>query len=243
MKKILRAPKLAVLLSALTVAGVGAAVAFATIPDRNGVAPTGAAGPADSLGLVIVWAETEFNSTTPKMKAVDCPTGKKLTGGGARIVLGDGAQGQVEITDSSPTEVLIAGVNVVSETQWHARGDSFPSTAAWRVRAYAICAGPADSLGLVTVWDETEFNSEDTSKTKAVDCPTGKKLTGGGARIVLGPGAEGQAEITDSSPTEILVGGVNVVSETQWFARADSLPISTADWRLRVYAICADTTP
>lgn len=140
MKKILRAPKLAALLSALTVAGVAAAVAFATIPDSNGVDPTGPARPADSLGLVTVWAETSFDSDTPKIKAVDCPTGKKLTGGGARIVLGPGSEGQVEITDSSPTEVFIGGVNVVSETQWYARGDSFPSSADWRLRVYAICA-------------------------------------------------------------------------------------------------------
>jgi hypothetical protein len=73
-----------------------------------------------------------------------------------------------------------------------------------------------------------------------VACPAGKKLTGGGARIILGQGSEGQVEITDSSPTEVMSGGVNVVSETEWFARADSFP-SSGDWRLLVYAICAAT--
>jgi hypothetical protein len=98
---------------------------------------------------------------------------------------------------------------------------------------------------LETRWAETPAGTSGngtntTPKTLTVACPAGKKLTGGGARLLLGPGAQGQVEITDSSPTEVFSGGVNVVSETEWFARADSFP-SSADWRLRVYVICAAT--
>jgi hypothetical protein len=253
MTKILRAPKLAALLGALTVAGVGAAVAFATIPDA--IDPTGPTGPAaGSLGLVTVWAETSFDSTTPKMKAVDGPTGKKLTRGGARIVLGPGAEGQVEITDSSPTEVFSGGVNVVSETQWFARGDSFPSTADWRVRVYAICAdttsgatgpqgptGPAGANGLrgLEIVATHSLSNSDTPKQLIAECPPGKKLVGGGGKIILQPGAAGLVYLTWNGPADEDNGVQIPPSETIWVVRADANPVNIAKWQIQAFAVCA----
>lgn len=104
------------------------------------IGPTGPEGPAGApgaAGLEVVSASTAFTSTTPKLIQVTCPAGKKLASGGARLELGNGAAGQVSLTDSSPEMN-----NVISTDTWYARADSLSPTANWGLTAYAFCVLP-----------------------------------------------------------------------------------------------------
>jgi hypothetical protein len=86
----------------------------------------------------VVSKSSNFDGTTPKTVNVSCPAGKKLASGGARLELGNGAAGQVAITDSSPEQN-----NVISSTTWYARGDALLTfTANWGLTVYAICVIP-----------------------------------------------------------------------------------------------------
>lgn len=99
--------------------------------------PAGPAGPPGASGLEVVSASTPFNSTTPKLIDVTCPAGKQLISGGARLALGNGAAGQVAITDSSPEEN-----SIIDYDTWYARADSTTPTANWGLTVYAFCVLP-----------------------------------------------------------------------------------------------------
>jgi hypothetical protein len=94
-------------------------------------------------GLEIVPGHSAFDATTPKTVSAHCPTGKKLTGGGAKIIFGPGAAGQVMLTESAPLETFNGQENVISDDTWRARADSIQpaggAIANWQLQVFVVC--------------------------------------------------------------------------------------------------------
>lgn len=77
-----------------------------------------------------------------------------------------------------------------------------------------------------------EFFPSDSAKVTA-DCPTGKQVIGGGARI---NGAVTNVALTESGPTS----DSTSMSVPGWTAAAAEFKEEAADWTLSVTAICAE---
>ena len=81
-----------------------------------------------SPGLETISTQSANDSTGAKVLSANCPAGKRLLGGGARIV---GAAGLVAVDESYP----------LTATQWRATATEIVATGVnWYVNAYAICA-------------------------------------------------------------------------------------------------------
>lgn len=78
-------------------------------------------------------ASGAVSTTSPQSVTAECPAGKQVIGGGARIVPGDATS--VEITDSVP---FVAGDG--KHTGWTAAARSSEGTKTFAVEAHAICA-------------------------------------------------------------------------------------------------------
>jgi hypothetical protein len=87
--------------------------------------------------------------------------------------------------------------------------------------------GPAGLSGVERV-AETVPNSSNNAKTHTVTCPVGKRVIGGGARIVSG---EGQVTLDESYPN----------SDTTYFGETRTIGGGNVDHGLVVVAICANT--
>jgi hypothetical protein len=70
------------------------------------------------------------------------------------------------------------------------------------------------------------------SKDAEARCPSGKKVTGGGALVA---GAS-KASVTSSTPG-------SVPNPTSWYVQAREFVPSSVDWTLYAYAVCAITSP
>lgn len=126
-------------LAGVALLGIVTAVATATIPDG----PTRRAGANHLQGLEIVPTHSLSNSDTPKQLVAECPAGKKLVGGGGKIILQPGAAGGVYLTWNGPADEA-NGVQIPpSETIWVVRADANPLLIAnWQIQAFAVCAFP-----------------------------------------------------------------------------------------------------
>lgn len=100
-------------------------------------------------------------------------------------------------------------------------------------------AGPDGVKGLVTITDHSEWNSN-SPKFLEAECPAGKRLLGGGAKIILGGGAAGEVGITYMAPKDRAFFGDPADTEEIWLTRADALQSFVANWQIQSFAICAD---
>jgi hypothetical protein len=92
--------------------------------------PQGPAGPAGVSGLQRVDLASSTNSASSKTAVAACPSGKKVIGGGARVI-GNGA-GAVSIVDNFPDS---------DSVHWNARAVEVVATVlTWQLQAYALCA-------------------------------------------------------------------------------------------------------
>ena len=90
---------------------------------------TGPAGPPGVSALEIITLATAADSASPKSATANCPTGKKVVAGGARVT--GPAAADVTVVESYPA----------SATQWTAlarEGDAIATT--WTLTTYALCA-------------------------------------------------------------------------------------------------------
>lgn len=89
--------------------------------------------------------------------------------------------------------------------------------------------GPAGVSGLVIVETSTVLNSANV-KEESVECPSGKKVFGGGA-AVEGPGFDSVAvDLTQPN------------GDTGWVAAAHEHDATASSWELQVYAICGNAS-
>jgi hypothetical protein len=90
--------------------------------------------------------------------------------------------------------------------------------------------GPAGPVGVsaeVLVTSDSSTNSN-TVKSRSVTCPSGKKVLGGGAAVNT---TSNSLAITRSSPSGDL---------TTWTAEAQETAAFAGNWKVTVYAVCAN---
>lgn len=93
-------------------------------------AEAGSPGPPGVSGLQRVDATSDSSSSGSKAVSVNCPSGKRLIGGGARVT-GSGAN-RVSIVENFPDS---------DGSKWNARANEVVGTSAtWALQAYALCA-------------------------------------------------------------------------------------------------------
>jgi hypothetical protein len=91
--------------------------------------------------------------------------------------------------------------------------------------------GPPGVSGLEVVY-AASGGGPATAKDSEAQCPTGKKVTGGGY-LIAGGGTN--ARVVSSSPGQ-------VSNPTSWYVLAHELSPTGADWTLYAYAVCADVS-
>lgn len=80
-------------------------------------------------GLEAVTAATAADSSSPKSVTLNCPAGKRVLGGGARV------------TGAGATEVAVTEAYPSAPTQWITLARELNSTGgSWTLTAYAFCA-------------------------------------------------------------------------------------------------------
>src|SRR5262245_59458920 len=99
-------------------------------PGETSGGEPGAPGRPRISGLQRVDTVTDTSSSGSKSVSVNCPSGKRVIGGGARVT-GGGAN-RVSIAESFPDS---------DGSKWNARANEVVSTTAtWALQAYALCA-------------------------------------------------------------------------------------------------------
>jgi len=97
---------------------------------RPGQLENGVPGAPGISGLQRVDAVSGSSSAGSKTVSVNCPSGKRVVGGGARVT-GSGAN-RVSITENFPDS---------DGVKWNARAAEVVGTSAtWELQAYALCA-------------------------------------------------------------------------------------------------------
>ena len=184
-------------------------------------AQTATASPSQAVsGLTRVTKVSASNSNTNKQIAAVCPAGKRVLGGGAEIVNG---QGQVVLQQLQPRRTATDDRFVVGARE---DGDGFAG--AWRLRAFAVCADPLPGQQIIA---STAPLSSDPQQSIVGLCPAGQREVGFGGKINNGAG---QVRLTDlydffGPPSSLLIVG----------ARED--PDGYAgQWSLSSYTICAN---
>lgn len=108
--------------------------------------PIGAAGPQGPegvRGLRIVTDHSDWSSSSPRFLEVDCAPGERLLGGGAKIIPGSGAPGQVAITYMAPKDLAPFGQPHSLEASWVTRADKLvPGIVNFQIQSFAICGAP-----------------------------------------------------------------------------------------------------
>jgi hypothetical protein len=74
-------------------------------------------------------------------------------------------------------------------------------------------------------------NSTEEAKSVTVDCPNGKQVVGGGARIL---GAATKVAITESAPV------LNAEKRATWSVAARAIDTEVSAWAIEAHAICAE---
>jgi hypothetical protein len=97
--------------------------------NRNRKFPASVLTSTGLSGLEIVSAASATDSSTPKSVTVTCPTGKRVTAGGARAT-GAGA-GEIGVTEAYPS----------TPTQWVVLARELDATgSSWTLTGFAFCA-------------------------------------------------------------------------------------------------------
>jgi hypothetical protein len=93
--------------------------------------PEGPPGPAGLAGLEVITESTVQNSDSPKSLKVDCPPGKSVIGGGARIAGQGPGQALTVSGPDGPTSWFVVAQEVVpNSNSWGLRADAFCATVA-----------------------------------------------------------------------------------------------------------------
>jgi hypothetical protein len=85
-------------------------------------------------------------------------------------------------------------------------------------------------LSEVQVVSAASATNSSSSREVNVSCPAGKTLTGGGARLAVGPALSNFVALSKSAP-----------AGNTWSAAAAEIVASNANWTLHAYAICGKT--
>jgi len=185
---------------------------------RDGTVHGSSASVAGLSGYEVVTESTGSDSSSVKSVTAQCPPGKMVIGGGARIF---GSISGTALTTSGPE-------GPPSEpTEWFATAlEVAPNSQDWGLRVDVFCATVPDYEVI------TQSTGSDSSSVKSMTaaCPPGKMVIGGGARIF---GSISGTALTTNGPEG------PPSQPTEWFATALEVTPNNQDWGLRVDVFCA----
>ena len=170
-------------------------------------------------GRVRVFSDaTASDTTTLKSAFAVCPAGTRVVGGGGWAF--DSDAGKVHFTRLEPfhsSAIDTFAVEAASEPGF---------TGNWWLQAYAICVNPPAGYQIVSA---ASTSASGTFVSKFVDCPSGKKLLGTGAKVLGGGREVGiQRTASDFGLTRALSTG-----------REDANGFS-GNWTLTSFGVCAN---
>ncbi|WP_448621567.1 hypothetical protein [Geodermatophilus sp. URMC 65] len=157
------------------------------------------------------------DSKRDKTIAAECPTGKRVIGGGARV---NGAQ-HVVITQQEP-------ISDSSGELFHASAseDQVGFNGNWSVQAFAICSDPLPGLEIVS---EAGTPGSDPFQGISARCLAGKQALGAGGRI---DGGQGQVQLGTS------VEGGPLFSNRSTATGTEDLDGFDGEWNVTAFTVC-----
>jgi hypothetical protein len=161
-----------------TVAGtaVGLVAAASTVQAVAQDQPAPPAGPVavQSADVRVHTVPVSASVSRSKTATVQCPDGRKVYGGGARVI---GGGGRVSLTSLIPRNTSSGG----SYQAKAAVAPYYEHTQAWSLEVYAVCGAALPGYQIVT---RSATAPEPTVHVEVrADCPSGTKLLGTGARV------------------------------------------------------------
>lgn len=178
-----------------------------------------AAAPASAVpNLVLVSAQSAYDSAGEKSATAACPTGTRVLGGGAYIYGGNRHVHLTRLQALGSSDTYVASAT---------EGPGYSGN--WRVYAYGICGQAPAGLEYVSYHS---FNNSDGYKSATATCPAGKKLISVGART---HGGGGQVVIDDIMPSNTL----NWVQVTTYEDESGY----AGNWSMWAYGVCANPLP
>jgi hypothetical protein len=189
------------------------ALVEATAPGKGAVTTKA----VDNLHLVTESSET--SSTWWRSPIAYCGYSNRLVGMGSS----QPSNGSILFRGIIPRD---AEPNTPVGTHAAAQEDLAGTPASWSMTAYAMCATPPPGLEFVEV---AGSSSSSATRTTTAQCPGGKRVIGAGGTIT---GGNGRIKVDEIRPNEGLTQVTVTASEDQ-----DG---TSASWRLRAYAICAN---
>lgn len=191
--------------------------------------------------------------TTPKLRNGAVTTPKLRNGAVIAAKIGTGAVGGTQIADGSVRAIdLGGGVVTTAKLQNGAVTDAKLANNAVttnKLNADAVTTGKigneavtgaklsASILGQLlknaSYATKESDNDPNDSKTATAACPSGKQVTGGGARIL---GADTKVVISESAPTAANAENKRV----GWVASAREVEAEGGNWAVEAYAVCAE---
>jgi hypothetical protein len=199
-------------------ATAAAAAVVAGVPLAIQVFGQGSASASTVPAATVTSALTAFDSTAAKTAVAQCPTGKRVIGGGGRV---NGAQ-HVVITRQEPTHNGAGDSFAVD-----AREDEVGFGGAWAVQAFAICSAPIAGLEIVSATSPVSSNA---FTSLSASCSAGKFALGGGGKI---NGGNGQVDLST------LAEGGTVSSRTT-AAGTEDLNGFAGTYSVTAFAVCAN---
>ncbi|MDQ3564496.1 MAG: hypothetical protein M3436_10255 [Pseudomonadota bacterium] len=161
-----------------------------------------------------------------------CPDGKRVLGGGARVVrvLGGSTNGKVFVNSARPTSTLTSGGFV---DRYHAAAVElaigFGYADDWYLVAYAVCGDPMEGLRIVSRGSDELSSTQPFVRKSQVSCPSGTKVIGTGGSISGGVN-EGRVSLRQIRPNQQ---GAYV------FVEGIAYPGYQTDFEVWAYAVCA----
>ena len=172
--------------------------------------------------------------TSPKLGEASVIAGK-LAGGAVRsIALGGSVVTEGKIKDGSVNNSKLAN-NAVTSSKLAADALSTGKLQDGAVTAPKLASSLLAQLlkNASYVTATSKSNTTEPAKTATAECPVGKQVVGGGAKVV---GGDTVVAITESAPTP-----ANAESKrTGWAVAATEVALPTVAWSVEAYAVCAE---
>jgi trimeric autotransporter adhesin len=180
--------------------------------------------------------------TGPKIGPGAVGSGAIASGAVRSAALGGGVVTEGKLKNGAVTSSKIAG-NAVGTEKLANNAVNTGKLASDSVTAGKIANGAVGSASLapaflaqlvknvVYVNKASLANTSEEVKTVSAECPTGKQLVGGGARVL---GAATKVAVTESAPI------LDAEKRTSWSAAARAIDTEASAWAIEAHAICAE---
>lgn len=182
-----------------------------------------------ATGVAIYTGVSLANSEERKHATARCPAGKRVLGGGARVVraLGGSTSGKVFVKSARPESTLTSGGFVdgyfALAVEWvGGYSDN------WYLVAYAVCGDPIEGLQIVQRGSNELSSTQPLVRKSHASCPSGTKVIGTGGSI--SDGISNSVSLRQIRPNQQ---GAYV------FVEGIAYPGYQTDFYVWAYAVCA----